>query len=242
MRNQDTSGFYDRLVTSESTGKGLSCGYKDRYDPTAMRMNVALMSRLRVVFNRALAGYKGPFNSILDIGCGTLFYSTILGERFDSVTGVDSSSSMLRVGLESQDPGFSAVLTSVESLPFDESSFDCIFGLDVLHHVGDPRLVLAEAYRVLKPGGIIINIEPNMANPGMLLAHLLPAEERGAVLLNWSWRLRSLFELDFAGIRLTYYNLPISSSFSSMVNILFPFRAWSHPPWGVRMVVTGRKT
>jgi SAM-dependent methyltransferase len=48
------------------------------------------------------------------------------------------------------------------ALPFADSSVDSIVGLDVLHHVEYPVRVLAEAERVLVPGGRIVLIEPGI--------------------------------------------------------------------------------
>ncbi|MBL8470192.1 MAG: class I SAM-dependent methyltransferase [Rhodocyclaceae bacterium] len=41
------------------------------------------------------------------------------------------------------------------ALPFADSSFDCVYSFGVLHHIPEIELVLAEAYRVLRPGGVL---------------------------------------------------------------------------------------
>ena len=41
------------------------------------------------------------------------------------------------------------------SLPFHDNYFDCVYSFGVLHHIPDVEMVLAEAKRVLKPGGLL---------------------------------------------------------------------------------------
>ncbi len=48
-----------------------------------------------------------------------------------------------------------------EALPYKENSFDIVVSFQVLEHTKDPCAVLAEARRVLKPGGIIYFVVPN---------------------------------------------------------------------------------
>ena len=54
------------------------------------------------------------------------------------------------------------VINSVaEKLPFGDNSFDLIYSTNVLEHVKDPKMVLNEAIRVLKPGGFLQFVIPN---------------------------------------------------------------------------------
>ena len=50
---------------------------------------------------------------------------------------------------------------SGEAIPHPDASFDIVYSSNVLEHVGDPAAVLAEAIRVLKPGGILCFVVPN---------------------------------------------------------------------------------
>jgi ubiquinone/menaquinone biosynthesis C-methylase UbiE len=48
-----------------------------------------------------------------------------------------------------------------EKIPFEDNVFDIVYSSNVLEHVQDPPKVLAEAVRVLKPGGVMVCVVPN---------------------------------------------------------------------------------
>lgn len=56
-------------------------------------------------------------------------------------------------------PWLDAVVDA-HALPFRRAAVDTVLGMDVLHHVQYPVLFLAEAERVLKPGGRVVLVEP----------------------------------------------------------------------------------
>lgn len=60
-----------------------------------------------------------------------------------------------------------------ESIPFPENSFDLVTCQTVLIHVADPLQALAEMKRVLKPGGILVAVEPNNSVPLIILNNLI---------------------------------------------------------------------
>ena len=94
---------------------------------------------------------------ILDVGCGT---GTMLGElrRFGDVYGVDTESAAVefchRQG-ESQ-----VQLASGGEVPHPDDSFDLVTLLDVIEHVDDDQTLLAEARRVIAPGGSVFVTVP----------------------------------------------------------------------------------
>jgi ubiquinone/menaquinone biosynthesis C-methylase UbiE len=52
-----------------------------------------------------------------------------------------------------------------EELPFASDTFDLVTNLTILEHVQDPERVLAEALRVLRPGGVLYTLVPNARFP-----------------------------------------------------------------------------
>jgi SAM-dependent methyltransferase len=62
------------------------------------------------------------------------------------------------------------------ALPFPNESFDGVAILYVLYHLPDPRPALAEAYRVMRPGGLISVAAPSR-HDSPELAHALPKRQ-----------------------------------------------------------------
>ncbi len=68
------------------------------------------------------------------------------------------------------------VVADAHHLPFADASFENLVMLDVLHHLAFPRAFLAEALRVLKPGGRLVLMEPGVSPVSWLVYNLLHDE------------------------------------------------------------------
>ena len=93
--------------------------------------------------------------TILDVGCGSGQTLAWFNERFGSwrALGCDIASEAVTAASRA---GFEIAQASALALPYPPATADVIISLDVLQHVplqGGDRMVLAEMYRVLKPGG-----------------------------------------------------------------------------------------
>jgi ArsR family transcriptional regulator len=104
----------------------------------------------------------GP-RDLLDIGTGTGRMIEILGPSVDNALGIDQSREMLsvaRVNLERAGLSNSIVrLGDMYQLPLAEGSFDTVIVHQVLHYADRPDAVIAEAARVLRPGGMLIVVD-----------------------------------------------------------------------------------
>ena len=118
--------------------------------------------QVRLKLIKALGGQKGrSFGDALEIGSGTGYFSLNLVQLgvIERLTATDISPGMLQrlaatadaLGLE----GVQTVATEAEELPFEDESFDLVFGHAVLHHIPDLDKAFAEFRRVLRPGGMI---------------------------------------------------------------------------------------
>jgi ubiquinone/menaquinone biosynthesis C-methylase UbiE len=93
--------------------------------------------------------------SILDIGCGTGYFLSLL-EHYDAqLTGIDISDTQLKIAQEVLPRGLFQV-ANMESLPFADNSFDYVVANNSIQFSPDTDKALAEIYRVLKPGGQMI--------------------------------------------------------------------------------------
>ena len=90
---------------------------------------------------------------ILDIGCGAGFLANRMAELGHSVQGLDYSFSSLHTA-RTRTTSAQYHRGDALRLPFQDFSFDVVCAMDFLEHVENPGAVIAEASRVLKPGGL----------------------------------------------------------------------------------------
>ncbi len=118
--------------------------------------------QVRLKLAKALGGRAGRcFGDALEIGSGTGYFSLNLVQlgAIERLTATDISPGMLRrLGATAEALGVgdvTTVATEAETLPFEDESFDLVFGHAVLHHIPDLDRAFAEFRRVLRPGGTI---------------------------------------------------------------------------------------
>ncbi|WP_070963024.1 malonyl-ACP O-methyltransferase BioC [Vibrio sonorensis] len=104
------------------------------------------------LLNLLPANLKGK--QVLDLGCGTGYFSQLLRERGAIVTCLDLSPIMLEVAKSRcGEVGVSYQVGDAEQLPFDSDSFDMVFSSLALQWCDDLSVPLKEIKRVVKPQG-----------------------------------------------------------------------------------------
>lgn len=88
----------------------------------------------------------------LDVCCGQGNVSEALKDRGCEVSGLDFSQAMLDIA-RSRVQGVNFVHGDAQNLPFEDNNFDIVVSNFGICHVPDQPRALAEAYRVLRPGG-----------------------------------------------------------------------------------------
>jgi ubiquinone/menaquinone biosynthesis C-methylase UbiE len=110
--------------------------------------------RYRKIIKHVANGLK-----VLDLGCGynAGFLRKIQDKNCECV-GLDIS-----VNKEIKSTGINLVEHDLnEKLPFNDNTFDVVTSLANLEHLMDPKAVLNEIYRVLKPGGTLLLTTPSV--------------------------------------------------------------------------------
>lgn len=116
-----------------------------------------------VLWNRSntAALFAGEGRRMLDVGFGKGSFLELVRGRFVEQHGVDLDPEGFT---HCAGRGFRLVLADLDraGLPYREACFDLVSCLDVLEHVREPPQLLAEAFRVLAPGGKVIVATPNI--------------------------------------------------------------------------------
>jgi ArsR family transcriptional regulator len=100
---------------------------------------------------------------IADLGAGEGTFSQLLARRAKKVIAVDNSEKMVEYGAElARKHGVKNVeyrQGDIEDVPIRKASVDLAFFSQALHHARHPQQAVAEAWRILKPGGRIVVLD-----------------------------------------------------------------------------------
>lgn len=107
-----------------------------------------LWSNIKSAVEKAYASIDISPLKVLDLGCGHKPYSDLFK---------DSCYIGLDISIVNTSPD---VLADSSNLPIKSASVDIVLSTQVLEHVPEPPFLIREAYRVVKPGGILILTAP----------------------------------------------------------------------------------
>jgi SAM-dependent methyltransferase len=93
--------------------------------------------------------------SVLEVGCGSGVFLRLAADRGTRVTGIDASEELVRLA-RTRVPEGDVRVADLESLPFDEGSFDAVFGFNVFFFAVDMVAALREARRVARAGAPVV--------------------------------------------------------------------------------------
>jgi 2-polyprenyl-3-methyl-5-hydroxy-6-metoxy-1,4-benzoquinol methylase len=130
----------------------------ERMIPGEVEFQLEAEHRSRYAFAARLL----PRGRVLDDGCGAGYGSVILARQGLEVVGVDiDDRTVLHCQKRYSVPSLAFQREDSANLSFPDSSFDAVVSFEVVEHVPDYSRYVAEAFRVLRPGGTLLISTPN---------------------------------------------------------------------------------
>lgn len=111
----------------------------------------------RKKIEEALLGFLDDLDKdrfILDVGCGTGYFTNLIRRQGFYCIGIDRSENMIKIG-KGLYPDIPVKIADARNLSFADNSFDAVISIEVLRYFQERESLLKEIHRVLKPGGYI---------------------------------------------------------------------------------------
>lgn len=104
-----------------------------------------------------------PQGRLLEIGCGNGQMLNFMGSLGWQTEGIDFDPAAVS---NAQGKGLNVALGSLEQQNYQDNIFDAVMISHVIEHVPAPKSLLSECYRILKPGGVLSMVTPNIESIG----------------------------------------------------------------------------
>jgi 2-polyprenyl-3-methyl-5-hydroxy-6-metoxy-1,4-benzoquinol methylase len=125
--------------------------------------------RVKMLSNHLRVGMR-----VLELGCGTGYFTRELARSEAHIVAVDVSPELLEMArADCSTTNVSYEIQNACAMSYRDAVFDSVVGSSVLHHL-ETKEALREIYRVLKVGGTIYFTEPNMLNPQIAIQKNVP--------------------------------------------------------------------
>ncbi len=95
---------------------------------------------------------------IVDIGCGRGGFVAICRQELRDALGIDNEPAAARI---CRAQGLPFVLADAQQLPFASNCLDVVRAKEIIEHLPDPRPMLWEIHRTLRPGGLFLSRVPS---------------------------------------------------------------------------------
>jgi 2-polyprenyl-3-methyl-5-hydroxy-6-metoxy-1,4-benzoquinol methylase len=129
--------------------------------------------RVKMLSNHLRVGMR-----VLELGCGTGYFTRELARSEAHIVAVDVSPELLEMArADCSTTNVSYEIQNACAMSYRDAVFDSVVGSSVLHHL-ETKEALREIYRVLKVGGTIYFTEPNMLNPQIAIQKNVPWVKR----------------------------------------------------------------
>ena len=121
------------------------------------------------IFNFIKSSLSLFSGKILDVGCGKMPYKKYILEnsKVTEYIGLDIDDALIYDKKIKPDYTWDGI-----RMPFENDTFECAIGTEVLEHCPNPEIILKEIYRVLKPSGVFLFTVPFLWN-----LHEVPHDE-----------------------------------------------------------------
>ena len=109
---------------------------------------------------------EGRKLDILDVGTGTGFFAILLAEKGHRVEGIDLTPAMLeeaRTLAKQRNLDITFREMDAQNLAYPDDTFDVVISRNLTWTLPDPERAYASWFRVLKPGGVLLNFDADYA-------------------------------------------------------------------------------
>lgn len=166
--------------------------------------------------------------SLVDVGCGAGNLWPLVRDRFAHYTGVDA----VRYQGFPSDAVFIETDLDAGGIALPNQTFDVIAAIEVIEHLENPRALVRELVRLIKPGGWLVLTTPNQLSLLSLLTLLVKQRFSAFQDVHYPTHLTALLEIDLRRIAFESGLVDVTIGYSHFGRLILT--PWHYPRWLAR--------